>query len=96
MSGHSVQSISDGAEVTGVHQALVMNIRFGSPFFTSISPLTTLCSAAKSLMDLLRTNLGPRGTLKMLVGGAGDIKLTKVELFIFPQSLLLCVCVSHI
>lgn len=33
--------------------------------------------AAKSLQDVLRTNLGPRGTLKMLVSGAGDIRLTK-------------------
>lgn len=34
-------------------------------------------NAAKGLQDVLRTNLGPRGTIKMLVGGAGDIKLTK-------------------
>lgn len=34
-------------------------------------------SAAKGLQDVLRTNLGPKGTLKMLVSGAGDIKLTK-------------------
>jgi T-complex protein 1 subunit zeta len=33
--------------------------------------------AAKGLQGVLRTNLGPRGTLKMLVGGAGQIKLTK-------------------
>lgn len=26
---------------------------------------------------MLRSNLGPKGTLKMLVSGAGDIKLTK-------------------
>jgi len=34
-------------------------------------------NAAKGLQDILRSNLGPRGTLKMLVGGAGQIKLTK-------------------
>lgn len=34
-------------------------------------------AAGKGLQDLLRTNLGPKGTLKMLVGGAGQIKLTK-------------------
>ncbi|KAK7506011.1 hypothetical protein BaRGS_00002733 [Batillaria attramentaria] len=34
-------------------------------------------SAAKGLQDVLRTNLGPKGTMKMLVSGAGDIKLTK-------------------
>ena len=27
--------------------------------------------------DVLKTNLGPKGTMKMLVGGAGDIKITK-------------------
>lgn len=29
------------------------------------------------LQDVLRTNLGPKGTMKMLVGGSGDIKITK-------------------
>jgi T-complex protein 1 subunit zeta len=34
-------------------------------------------NAAIGLQDVLKTNLGPKGTIKMLVGGAGDIKLTK-------------------
>ncbi|TPX63217.1 hypothetical protein SpCBS45565_g06755 [Spizellomyces sp. 'palustris'] len=34
-------------------------------------------TAAGGLQDVLRSNLGPKGTQKMLVGGAGDIKLTK-------------------
>ncbi|UYV71466.1 CCT6A [Cordylochernes scorpioides] len=34
-------------------------------------------SAARGLQDVLRTNLGPKGTMKMLVSGAGDIKITK-------------------
>ena len=34
-------------------------------------------AAAVGLQSVLKTNLGPRGTLKMLVGGAGQIKLTK-------------------
>ncbi|KAJ3096791.1 T-complex protein 1 subunit zeta [Phlyctochytrium planicorne] len=34
-------------------------------------------NAALGLQDVLKSNLGPKGTLKMLVGGAGDIKLTK-------------------
>ncbi|XP_040828702.1 T-complex protein 1 subunit zeta isoform X2 [Ochotona curzoniae] len=34
-------------------------------------------SAARGLQDVLRTNLGPKGTMKMLVSGAGEIKLTK-------------------
>ena len=33
-------------------------------------------SAARGLQDVLRTNLGPKGTRKMLVSGAEDIKLT--------------------
>jgi T-complex protein 1 subunit zeta len=35
------------------------------------------CAAANGLQMVLRSNLGPRGTLKMLVGGAGQIKITK-------------------
>lgn len=34
-------------------------------------------TAARGLQDVLKTNLGPKGTMKMLVSGAGDIKLTK-------------------
>ncbi|KAH3763678.1 T-complex protein 1 subunit zeta [Pelomyxa schiedti] len=34
-------------------------------------------SAAKGLMEVLKSNLGPKGTIKMLVSGGGDIKLTK-------------------
>jgi len=34
-------------------------------------------SGARGLQDVLKTNLGPKGTLKMLVSGAGDIKITK-------------------
>lgn len=34
-------------------------------------------SAAVGLQQVLSTNLGPKGTLKLLVDGAGDFKLTK-------------------
>ncbi|XP_058806346.1 T-complex protein 1 subunit zeta [Phymastichus coffea] len=34
-------------------------------------------SAAKGLQDVMKSNLGPKGTMKMLVSGAGDIKITK-------------------
>lgn len=34
-------------------------------------------NAAKGLSDLMKTNLGPKGTLKMLVGGGGLSKITK-------------------
>ena len=31
-------------------------------------------NAAKGLQDVMKTNLGPRGTIKMLVDGAGGIQ----------------------
>eukprot|EP00698_Gefionella_okellyi_P019357 TRINITY_DN5920_c0_g1_i1.p1 TRINITY_DN5920_c0_g1~~TRINITY_DN5920_c0_g1_i1.p1 ORF type:complete len:536 (+),score=167.21 TRINITY_DN5920_c0_g1_i1:53-1660(+) len=34
-------------------------------------------NSAKGLQEVMKTNLGPKGTIKMLVSGAGDIKLTK-------------------
>ncbi|KAJ6636550.1 T-complex protein 1 subunit zeta [Pseudolycoriella hygida] len=34
-------------------------------------------TAAKGLQDVMKPNLGPKGTMKMLVSGAGDIKITK-------------------
>jgi len=34
-------------------------------------------SAAMGLQEVMKSNFGPRGTLKMLVGGAGQIKITK-------------------
>ena len=46
--------------------------------------------AAKALMDLLKTNLGPKGTLKMLVSGAGEVKITKGKCV----CVCVCVCVS--
>lgn len=42
-----------------------------------VQALALNINAAKGLMEVLRTNLGPKGTVKMLVGGAGQIKLTK-------------------
>lgn len=42
-----------------------------------VAALKINTEAAKGLQSVLKSNLGPRGTLKMLVGGAGDLKLTK-------------------
>lgn len=39
--------------------------------------LHTTIAAAKGLQGVIRSNLGPKGTIKMLVSGAGDIKITK-------------------
>ncbi|XP_065176480.1 T-complex protein 1 subunit zeta-like [Sycon ciliatum] len=39
--------------------------------------LSVNTSAARGLQEVMRSNLGPKGTMKMLVSGAGDIKITK-------------------
>jgi len=44
---------------------------------TKTHSLLVNAGAARGLQSVLKSNLGPRGTLKMLVGGAGQIKLTK-------------------
>eukprot|EP00667_Euglena_gracilis_P001350 EG_transcript_1348 len=36
-----------------------------------------ITNASRGLADTLSSNLGPKGTMKMLVSGSGDIKLTK-------------------
>ncbi|EDW32765.1 GL18351 [Drosophila persimilis] len=46
-------------------------------FARAAQALSINISAAKGLQDVMRTNLGPKGTVKMLVSGAGDIKITK-------------------
>ncbi len=43
----------------------------------SLQALAINVSASKGISELLRSNLGPKGTMKMLVSGAGDIKITK-------------------
>lgn len=37
-------------------------------------------NAAKGLHDVMKTNLGPKGTIKMLVGGAGGTVLSVIIL----------------
>ena len=46
-------------------------------------------NAAKGLQDVMKSNLGPKGTIKMLVGGAGGECLC-------PRVLLSCVCVCGV
>jgi T-complex protein 1 subunit zeta len=43
----------------------------------AMAALNANANAAKGLAEVLKSNLGPRGALKMLVGGAGQIKITK-------------------
>mmetsp|Transcript_10297 Transcript_10297/g.26373 ORF Transcript_10297/g.26373 Transcript_10297/m.26373 type:complete len:498 (-) Transcript_10297:208-1701(-) len=42
-------------------------------------------SAAIGLQSVLSTNLGPKGTMKMLVSGSGDIKITKDGLVLLNE-----------
>ncbi|KYN31871.1 T-complex protein 1 subunit zeta [Trachymyrmex septentrionalis] len=46
-------------------------------FARAAQALAVNISAAKGIQDVMRTNLGPKGTMKMLVSGSGDIKITK-------------------
>lgn len=46
-------------------------------FARAAQALAVNISAAKGIQDVMKTNLGPKGTMKMLVSGAGDIKITK-------------------
>ena len=39
------------------------------------------------LANVVKSNLGPRGTIKMLVDGAGNLKMTKV--YLFSKSLII-------
>lgn len=55
----------------------VQQVNPNAEVMKSASALFMNINAAKGLYDVMKTNLGPRGTIKMLVGGAGDIKLTK-------------------
>jgi T-complex protein 1 subunit zeta len=41
------------------------------------SARAVVTNASRGLAETLSSNLGPKGTMKMLVSGAGDIKLTK-------------------
>lgn len=68
---------------------LFLFISLGSLFFFHTDPYQVNITAAQGLQDVLRTNLGPKGTIKMLVDGAGQIKLTK------DGKVLLSEMVSH-
>lgn len=57
-----------------------MSVQLVNPKAESIrrnAALAVNINAAQGLQGVLASNLGPRGTVKMLVDGAGNIKLTK-------------------
>jgi T-complex protein 1 subunit zeta len=56
------------------------NLQFLNPkaeVLKKVQALAMNINAAIGLQEVMKSNLGPKGTLKMLVGGAGQIKLTK-------------------
>jgi len=55
----------------------VQSLNAGADVIGQRHALSTNVAAAKALAAIVKTNLGPRGTLKMLVSGAGAIKLSK-------------------
>lgn len=57
--------------------AISMLTRGQSDIISALQALTYNINAAKGLQGVLETNLGPRGTMKMLVSAGGDIKITK-------------------
>jgi len=57
--------------------AIASLTRGNSSAVSSLQALVMNINAAKGLQSVLETNLGPRGTMKMLVSSTGDIKITK-------------------
>uniref|UniRef100_A0A2L2Y6G0 T-complex protein 1 subunit zeta n=1 Tax=Parasteatoda tepidariorum TaxID=114398 RepID=A0A2L2Y6G0_PARTP len=57
--------------------AAVLSLNPKAEIARQAQALAVNITAAKGLQDVLKTNLGPKGTMKMLVSGAGDIKITK-------------------
>ena len=53
------------------------NINAGGVQAKKATALNINIMAARGLQEVLKTNLGPKGTMKMLVSGAGLIKITK-------------------
>ncbi|XP_041492995.1 LOW QUALITY PROTEIN: T-complex protein 1 subunit zeta-like [Microtus oregoni] len=57
--------------------ALVKTLNPKAEVARAQAALAVNISAARGLQDVLKTKWGPKGTMKMLVSGAGDINLTK-------------------
>ena len=65
------------AEVARASQALAVNMAGARGIQVFKSAYIRQWANVLPPQDVLKTNLGPKGTMKMLVGGAGDIKITK-------------------
>ena len=56
--------------------AAVSSLNDSAQYMRAGQALLVNVTAAKGLQEVMKSNLGPRGTLKMLVGGAGQVQLT--------------------
>jgi len=56
---------------------MTQNIAKNTESIRHFQALAFNINAGKGLQQVMSSNLGPRGTLKMLVSGGGDIKITK-------------------
>jgi len=63
--------------ITKIMTSMLNEISPNAQVVSRQQALTVNTSAAVGLMQVLQTNLGPTGTLKLLVGGAGQLSLTK-------------------
>lgn len=56
---------------------MVSIVNSNADVMRSLAALTANSGAAQGLCEVLRSNLGPNGAMKMLIGGAGQMKITK-------------------
>ena len=65
--------------------SLLQEISPNAEIVSKQQALKVNAAAASGLMNVLKSNLGPTGTLKLLVGGAGQLKLTKDGLTLLKE-----------
>ncbi|CDW53969.1 Cpn60 TCP1 domain containing protein [Trichuris trichiura] len=57
--------------------ASLLRLNPKAEYARSAAALEVNALAARGLLEVMKTNLGPKGTVKMLISGSGGIKLTK-------------------
>ncbi len=70
--------------------------RGASDIVQALQALTYNINAGKGLQGVLESNLGPRGSMKMLVSGAGDIKITKDGAVLLKEMVCVFVCLIFV
>uniref|UniRef100_A0A5S6QJP0 T-complex protein 1 subunit zeta n=1 Tax=Trichuris muris TaxID=70415 RepID=A0A5S6QJP0_TRIMR len=57
--------------------ASLLRLNPKAEYARSVAALEVNAMAARGLLEVMKTNLGPKGTVKMLISGSGSVKLTK-------------------